>query len=322
MNNKKEEIMLSIICPTYNQGIYLRQGLDSILMQKVDFVYEVLVGEDCSPDNSLEILREYQEQYPDIFQVFHREQNLKQSKNVYDLFKRSRGKYVIILDLDDFWTDEHKLQKQVDFLEMHPEYIGVAHDFDIVDKDSIVVESKDNQEIKNFLDKEFTLQDFLDKGFVFQTGTFLYHNVWREKEDYTILYKADHTVIDLTIYSMLLLESRIFILPDKMSAYRVVISEGATNARSVGGKDLALDIYTLSEQLRILYHYFHKRIDYSTRWSNLLWRYFKGIMAHQDKRYHVMTWGKMFLRSNGKSKAIFLRELFKSINRGLRRKLG
>lgn len=317
----QEELMLSIICPTYNQGKYLHQGIKSILMQKVNFKYEVLVGEDCSPDNSLELLREYERQYPEIFQVFHREQNLRQSKNVYDLFKRSKGKYIIILDLDDYWTDENKLQKQVDFLEQHPDYIGVAHDFDIVDKDSLVVESRDNQEIKNYLGKEFLLQDFLDKGFVFQTGTFLYHNVWRDKEDYTILYKADHTVIDLTIYSMLLLESKIFILPDKMSAYRVVISEGATNARSVGGKDLALDIYTLAGQLKILYHYFHKRIDYSTRWSNLLWRYFKGIMAHQDSRYHVKDWCKMFLESSGKSKYIFLNELRKSMMRSIKRKL-
>ena len=315
--------MLSIICPTYNQGQYLEQGLNSILMQKTDFTYEVLVGEDCSPDNSLELLKNYQSKFDEkehaAFQIFHREQNLRQSKNVYDLFQRTRGKYVCILDLDDFWTDDQKLQKQVDFLENHPEYIGVACDFDIVNKEGEPVLSKDNQTVKEFLNKDFTLQDFLDKGFVFQTGTFLYHNIWKEKnekqEDYSILYKADHTVIDLTIYSMLLQMSNIYIMQDKMSAYRVVISTDATNARSIGEKDLAYDMYTLSEQLRILYQYFDKKIDYSTRWSNLIWRYMKGLLAKGDHRYHVGQWLSMFFRSSARSKQRFLSDIGKSISR-------
>lgn len=321
----QQEIMLSIVCPTYNQGLYLAQGMESILMQKVNFQYEVLIGEDCSPDNSLTMLREYERQYPDRIKVFHREQNLRQSKNVYDLFMKTQGKYVCILDLDDFWTDENKLQKQVDFLEKHKEYIGVACDFDIVDANGQVVDSKDNKIVKDFLNKDFTLQDFLDKGFVFQTGTFLYRNVWckmrENQEDFSILYKADHTVIDLTILSMLLLQQNIFILEDNMSAYRVIIQEGATNARSVGGKDLAYDIYNLSEQLYRLYHYFEKQIDYSTRWSNLLWRYFKGMMARKDKRYKLGDWLKMYRRSSKKSQKIFCQELKKSIMRAIKRRM-
>ena len=149
MNNNLE-IMVSVICPTYNQAHYMREGLESILMQKINFKMEILIGEDCSPDNTNEILDEYEKEYPDLIRVFHRENNLKQSKNVYDLFMRSSGKYIIILDLDDYWTDEYKLQKQVDFLESHPEYIGTAHNYTLIDGEGNPIE-KEERAITEYL---------------------------------------------------------------------------------------------------------------------------------------------------------------------------
>lgn len=314
MNN---EIMVSVICPTFNQGKYLQQGLESILMQKVNFKYEVLIGEDCSPDNTNELLKPYEEKYPDKIHVFHREKNLKQSKNIYDLFMRAQGRYVITLDLDDYWSDENKLQRQVDWLENYPEYAGVAHDFQVIDKEGNLLRDGQGSIAPQFLDKPFTLHDFEENTFVYQTGTFLYRNLWKDGNDYSILYKSDDTVVDLAINPMVLLRGDVFIMKEKMSMYRRVISteEEATNARSIGEKDLALDLYKSCKQLQILYKYFDKKVDCSVFWSTLILAYLKNMIKLHDKRYSWGQWLGMFFHSSGAAKRKVMGSLLGSTGR-------
>lgn len=307
-------IMVSVICPTYNQGRFLRQGLDSILAQQTDFEYEILIGEDCSPDDTCEILKPYEERYADRIKVFHREKNLRQSKNVYDLFMRSKGRYIIILDLDDYWTDPCKLQKQVDFMEAHPEYIGIAHDFTVVDTEGKLIEGA-RQPIKKHLNKSFSLQDFLEEGFVFQTGTFCYRNIWKEDTDWSILYRADHTIVDLTINSILMQRQDIFILPDSMSAYREVINTDALNCRSLFERDLAKHWREMTGQIEKLYTHFDKKIDYSRMWSNMTMDYLKALLKHREGNFTFKEWLGIFMRSSAKTKNRVLKSLLGSIGR-------
>lgn len=314
MQENKQDVMVSVICPTYNQAAYLRKGLDSILMQKTDFRYEILIGEDCSPDNTNEILAEYEEKYPDLIQVFHREKNLKQSKNVYDLFMRSKGKYIIILDLDDYWTDEKKLQIQVDFLETHPEYIGVSHYFKIVDgQDNEIV--KEERSINEFLNKEFTLQDFLERGFVYQTGTFCYHNIWREDKDWSIIHTADTGVVDLTINLILLQRKPVFIMDRAMSVYREVVDPNALNFRSVCIIDRATDIRKMAAQLERLDCFFKGSIDLSDMWSEHLLSYMKGIAYREHPNFRIREWISIYAKCSKRSRQKFQKELAASFKR-------
>ena len=105
---------------------YLRTLLESILKQKVSFHYEIVIDDDCSPDNSRKIIREYAEHYPDIIRPIYRNKNVGGSKNMYGVLRRCRGKYIAILEGDDYWEDEDKLQYQIDFLENHPIFIGMT----------------------------------------------------------------------------------------------------------------------------------------------------------------------------------------------------
>lgn len=314
MGKEQQDVIVSVICPTYNQAKYMRKGLDSILMQKTNFPYEILIGEDCSPDNTNEILEEYEERYPELIQVFHREKNLKQSKNVYDLFMRSKGKYIIILDLDDYWIDEYKLQTQVDFLEDHPEYIGTAHYFKIVDgQDKEIV--KEGRKINDFLNKAFTLQDFLKEGFVYQTGTFCYRNIWREDKDWSILYKADKGVVDLTINMILLNRQPVYILDKPMSVYREVVDPTALNFRSVCIKDRATDIREITEHLEKLHHYFEGKLDLSDMWSDLVLSYMKGLARKEAGNYSVKEFVSIYHKSTKVTKQKFRREITGSVKR-------
>ena len=126
MSNKQEErpLMVSIKCTVYNHAPFLRQCLDGFVMQKTNFRFEAIVHDDASTDNSAEIIREYAEKYPDIIKPVYEEENVYSKDRV--LLRRimndlCKGKYVALCEGDDFWTDPLKLQKQVDYMEAHPD---------------------------------------------------------------------------------------------------------------------------------------------------------------------------------------------------------
>ena len=111
---------LSIFVVTYNQEQYIRQALDSILMQHVNFDYEIIIGEDCSTDFTPAICDEYAAQYSQIH-LYHHNPNKGLIDNWEFVLNHCTGQYIAMLEGDDFWTDPYKLQKQVDFLDAHSE---------------------------------------------------------------------------------------------------------------------------------------------------------------------------------------------------------
>lgn len=125
-----QPIMLSICCLTYNHAPYIRECLNGFLMQQVNFPIEIIVHDDASTDDTQDILQEYQAQYPDLFHLILQSENQysKGSNTIFEyLFSKVKGKYIAFCEGDDYWTDPHKLQKQVDFLEMHPDYSLCCH---------------------------------------------------------------------------------------------------------------------------------------------------------------------------------------------------
>lgn len=117
--------LVSIHCLVYNHGPYIRQCLDGFLMQKTNFVFEAIVHDDCSNDNSTEIIREYVEKYPNIIKSIFETENQYSKIGFAGIFKimneYTRGKYVAFCEGDDYWIDPNKLQKQIDYMELHAE---------------------------------------------------------------------------------------------------------------------------------------------------------------------------------------------------------
>ena len=121
-----KDVMVSVLMVTYNHGKYISQTLESVIKQKVDFKYEIVVGEDCSIDNTRSIVKNYAYKYPDKINLLLQDKNIGMERNFFATFKACTGKYIAFCDGDDYWTDPNKLQKQVDFLEAHPDY-GLIH---------------------------------------------------------------------------------------------------------------------------------------------------------------------------------------------------
>jgi len=132
MKRASDEItpLASISVITYNQASFIRQALDSILMQETDFRFEICLGEHESSDGTREICQEYAQKFPAIIHLTERSQKNPGMRkfscpglfNFINNLQDCRGKYIAICDGDDYWTDPHKLQKQVDFLEAHSDY--------------------------------------------------------------------------------------------------------------------------------------------------------------------------------------------------------
>ena len=223
-----ERPTLSIYVPTFNHEHYIVQALDSILMQETAYTYEVLVGEDCSTDNTRAVLKEYEKQHPGKLQVFYREQNMRKQGsavgNSGDLRSRCRGKYIIALEGDDYWTDPCKIDKQIRFLEEHPDYIAVAHNCVVVDHDS----NRKEETYPQCTDTEYTFDHFARDIMPGQLTTVMLRNVYHDDRYDTSLLSKRIIPGDRLIYFWLLSNGKIHCIQEEMSAYRHVTTQGSS----------------------------------------------------------------------------------------------
>lgn len=115
-------MLLSVGVLSYNHSSYIKECLDSVLMQQVDFDFEIVVGDDGSTDGTQDILKTYAADYPDRFVLLMSQENEGISRNYQKVLSRCKGEYIALCEGDDYWTATDKLQKQVDFLKGHVEY--------------------------------------------------------------------------------------------------------------------------------------------------------------------------------------------------------
>lgn len=216
---------ISIIVPVFNHEHYIKKAIDSILMQKGNYSYEVLIGEDCSQDNTREVLKKIVPQLPSNFYIYFRAKNMGRygKNNIQDLYKKSTGRYLIVLEGDDFWTYEYKLQKQFEFLELHKEYLAVAHNTKIVDEYNRVI-FEYYPECKN---NEYTIDDFKNGLLPGQTTTILRRNYHKYKIFDTYLEENEYPG-DRKNAFLLVANGRIACIQEQWSAYRHVTEHGSS----------------------------------------------------------------------------------------------
>lgn len=153
---------VSVAIVTYNHEKYIAKALDSVLMQRTNFEYEIVIGEDCSTDNTRNILLEYKRRCPDKFRLFLNEKNMGMHGNGAQVLQACSGEYIAMLDGDDYWTSAEKLQKQVDFLDGH-------HDCSACFHDALIVAEDGSEEPIHYREKqkEFsTMEDLLVDNFI------------------------------------------------------------------------------------------------------------------------------------------------------------
>lgn len=169
---------VSIMLITYNHEKYIAQALESILMQETQYDIEINVIEDCSTDNTQQVVMRYVQLFPDIVKPYFNKKNIGYKvtqKNFIRGFKTLKGDYFAILEGDDYWTSPHKLQKQVEFLEAHPDYVACAHNVIKMYEDG----SKEPHRFLYWPGKpaDNTIEDIILMSSYFHTTTLTFRNV-------------------------------------------------------------------------------------------------------------------------------------------------
>ena len=228
MNNT----LVSICCQTYNHENYISEAIESFLMQKTDFDFEILIRDDASTDGTTKICKEYANKYTQVIKLLTYTENQYQKgiKPFFDNVKRAKGKYIAFCEGDDYWSDPLKLQKQVDFLEKNIE-IGLCYT-----KAKVFVQKKKKYAKKNIGFK------IPSKGLVFKNTipplTILFRKNLFLK--FIIETEKDHQKWKMGDYPLSLWfekNSNIFFLNDITSVYR--LSQNSMSQHYNGNKRLA-----------------------------------------------------------------------------------
>lgn len=218
---------VSVLITTYNHVEHIAKCLDSVLMQQTDFFFELVIGEDGSDDGTQEICKQYAERYPKIIRLAIRDQDKKvylygRATGKYNLLKTlqdGKGEYFALCDGDDYWTDEYKLQKQVDFMRQNKMFSFCSTDRRIL-KDGVL--SRD-EGLEIAFSKSggapitITKENFF-RPYLVKSNTMLLR---RECLDFDLLRERYTEVKDTFIYYLLLNKGNGIIQPWVTSDYRV-----------------------------------------------------------------------------------------------------
>ena len=216
--------LISVWVPAYFAGDYMSDTLDSILSQKTDYPYEIVINDDCSQDNTWEVICRYAEKNPDIIRAHRNETNLGLSANILATKRRCRGKYIVNLSGDDYWIDPYKIQRQADFLESHPEYIGVGTKVEIrYGSEKVAASTFPAVEELG----EYTMEAY-NRGINIPSHGFMAHNIYADpekKEHIDAIYGVSAGIDDLWDPVVYLEYGKIFIMEETTSVYRLPLSK-------------------------------------------------------------------------------------------------
>ncbi len=304
---------VSICCATYGHEPYIRKALDSVLMQKVDFEYEVLIGEDSSPDNSRSILKEYEDKFPEIIKVIYRDENVGATANVRELYSMARGEYICTLELDDFWISEIKLQTQADFLDTQPEAIAVSMRCIMVDHEGKILKI----EYPQCKDYKYTFEHFKREILPSQTAGIMYRNIYDGRLKIKMLRSRTRGPGDRRKIFSLLSNGEIYCMTQIGSAYRYVTSFG--NSYSAQHSDI-----DWADYYKELIDYARKVVKRKDAVSAAEGLYIKYLMGYMLKKSHGVTYKKFIKELSGiqnRWKSIWYAINF-FLNISVRKKLG
>src|SRR5579875_2399908 len=204
---------VSVLMISYNHEKYIRQAVDSVLSQKTDFPYEIVIGEDCSTDGTRQILLEYRERYPDKIKLILHTPNVGAMRNQVLALNACKGKYIAVLEGDDYWTDENKLQKQIDFMESAPDVLLCGHNGDQLEPDGIL-----SNEIK--AKKWYSFEDFAAYGCPVKTMSIVFRNIDEFKRCFEQDWIYNLSGGDQLIFFTATKNNKVHILEDNMGVYR------------------------------------------------------------------------------------------------------
>jgi predicted O-linked N-acetylglucosamine transferase (SPINDLY family)/GT2 family glycosyltransferase len=262
----RENMKVSVLMITYNHEKFIAQAIDSILMQEVDFEYEIVIGEDCSTDNTRQIVIDYQKRYPDKIRLLLPESNIGMLANFTDVYKACKGEYITVLEGDDYWIATSKLKKQVDFLDRNLS-------FSICFNDTFIVEQKNDCAIKLFphvsSQETCTIQRLISDNYISTPSVMYRAGLVNNFPDWYY----EQGFGDWTLHLMHAQCGKIGHIDEVMSAYRV------HESGSWSSKGLEYKLEVTIKMLENIKSYFGN--NYSEEFDNSIARYSQDLLHIQ-----------------------------------------
>lgn len=264
--------LLVISCNTYNHEKYLRQALGGFVMQQTNFRFIVIVHEDASTDHTANVLMDYSQRYPDlIFPIFEKENqytnpNGSVTKVMNEAYKVTGAKYIALCEGDDYWTDPLKLQKQVDFLESHPDY-GMCYT-----KVRRYEQAKDS-----FIDvwggSNVNFEDLLLCNTIPTPTVVISKDIYEKYQDEITPFKHHWSMGDYPLWLYIAANSKIKFFPESTAVYRILEKSASHSANAIDQLKFILNFWSISLFFAQKYNSNNIKILYNNIiWFNLLIR--------------------------------------------------
>ncbi len=222
-----EDIAVSIVCNTYNHEKYIKDAINGFLMQKTNFKFEILIHDDCSTDNTANIVKEYQEKYPQIIKpIFQTKNQYSKGVNItLDIqHPRAKGRYFAFCEGDDYWTDPLKLQKQYDLMESRPEIYMCGHKTNYLD----CVKQKFIKHLEPMAENNIvSVEDVIENNTLELNSLFYRKELFVDAPDFFKLNSLDYY---FKIYGAL--RGGIYYFDEYMSVYRSSVPNSWTQRKS------------------------------------------------------------------------------------------
>jgi glycosyltransferase involved in cell wall biosynthesis len=254
----ESNITVSVLIITYNHEKFIEEAIYSVVNQKTSFKFEVLIGNDCSTDKTLELIERVKSKYPDLITVYTSEINILPVANLLNLLKRSRGEYIAILEGDDKWCDKFKLQTQIEFLVDNNHYGACAHKTEYIKSDIPTGQwfPKTNKDFRiantfNYFQKRTAGVDFHMNSIVFRKSI---------TSEYIEKFNKSKYILDLPLKIAILEHTPVYIINKIMSSYRLNSNDSSFSKLDKMNKKVYEDemhrlIYTIIANSRTLKKY-------------------------------------------------------------------
>ena len=215
MKRQTPLVSVSMIC--YNAQEFIAEAIEGVLKQELDFPLELVIGDDCSKDQTREICERYAREYPKIIRVLPKEKNLGIGGNTARTMGQCTGKYIAVCDGDDVWTDRLKLKKQVVFLESNPDYGVVYTDVTTISETGSILDDREQDETRKMYSAGEVFFKLLQANFINNSTA-----IFRRKYliDHVVFRRRSYQIPDHLRWLHIAARSKVHFINEKSTAYR------------------------------------------------------------------------------------------------------
>lgn len=300
--------IVSVHMITYNHAPFIRKAIQGVLQQKTEFPFELIIGEDFSTDGTREIVYNFQMKYPEIIKVITSERNVGAKENSIRVFEACKGKYIAFCEGDDYWNNNRKLQKQITYMETHPECGLIYSSYD-------VYHVKYNKYIKDFIKykkrlipSDLSIADVINGvSGILTCTTIIRKDMYKKviEADWDLLYNANNSIGDTQLWAEMASYGKIYYLAETLATH-IITEESVTRSNDIK-KKLKFEISAASIMLRLcdkhnIDKFIRKKHEDNYYYSNLQLSFFtknslladeirmkKGKFTLKEKLYYLGT---------------------------------